>query len=207
MGDMFYRILVIVVALIGLFVGLRKGMVQQVIGLLGLAFGIVCSRVFHDEGVEIVKSWMPSLSDVFASEIVYSVMATAVIFVLVYLLFQFVGLALRGVLKILQLGAVNTIIGGVFGVFKYLFLLSVVFNVIACLDQDSSLMKACKGADGNLIEWVMPIAPAFLDSGFEDLEYLIQLEDAKKISDNNLGCRNVSILLDNERIIKELQKC
>ena len=193
MGDTFYRILVIIVALIGLFVGIRKGMVRQVAGLLGLAFGIVCSRVFHAEGVEIVKSILPSLADKFASEIIYSVIATAIIFLVVYLLFQFVGLALRGILKILQLGTLNTILGGLFGVFKYLFLLSVVFNLIGCLNQDSSLMEACKGTDGNLIEWVMPIAPIFLDSGFEELEHLIQMEDAKKISSNNLENINVNI--------------
>lgn len=207
MEDMFYRILVIVVALAGLFIGLRKGMVRQVAGLLGLAFGIVCSRVFHAEGIEIVKSWLPSLENKFASEIIYSVVATAVIFITVYLAFQIIGIALRGILKILHFGTINTIMGGVFGVFKYLFILSVVFNVIASIDQQSSLMQACRGTDGNLIEWVMPIAPAFLNSDFEELEYLLQVEEAKKISTNNSTYINVIITDVKTKTLNTTQIC
>lgn len=193
-GDTFYRLLVIIVALAGLFVGLRKGMVRQVASLLGLAFGIVCCRVFHAEGVEIVKSWWPSINEHFASEITYSVLATAAIFTVVYLAFQLVGVAIRGVLKLLNLGAINTIFGGAFGMFKYLLILSIIFNVIASLNPKSSLMEACKATDGNLIEWVMPIAPALLDNDFDELEHLLQLEDAKKISYNNHNGENVNFM-------------
>jgi len=180
--EIVYKLLVVAVALAGFYTGLKRGMLRQLMSLLGVAFGIVCSRVFSPPVSVWLQQKIPFWTEHFAADVVYMVLASAVVFGLVYSIFAVMDTVLHSILGKWEISGLDLIIGAAFRMMRNLLFISIVYNVVAVLDNSSVLVREQRGADANLIEVVMPIAPALLDNGYENFWLLLQLEEAKKIS-------------------------
>lgn len=189
---MIFHIILIIVCVVGIFFGYRKGLIHQLASLLGLIFGIVGCQLFHEQVDEFLRDFLPGLGNSIESEYTYSILASAVIFLSIYLLFLLLGGILRSAMQMIHLGAIDSVAGAVAGAFRYLLILSIVYNLILAISPNSQLLKICNHNDGNIVEVVMSMAPALLNSeSFNDLALKIQLEEAKKISSNNISPKNV----------------
>lgn len=61
MGEAIYHVLVIAVALVGLFRGFQAGLMRQVSGLLGFVFGIVAARAVGPDFSAWLAGWFPQV--------------------------------------------------------------------------------------------------------------------------------------------------
>lgn len=171
------------VALVAVFRGYRLGFVGQTAAALGMAFGISAARVGAPDVClrlrEIFPSWGESVAGTFA----YELTAAGSIFIVCCLLCGLVGGILGAALSVLRTGTLNALAGSLFLLLKYLLFLSLGLNALVAINPRSQLMRCATADDGNIVQGVMLLAPALLDTeSVSELAHRIQLLDAKRIS-------------------------
>lgn len=192
MIDAAYHIIVIAVALWGVVKGFRRGFTGQLPGVLGFSFGIVCARLFSPEGEGVARSLFPWIEGHAGSQFVYSVLSAVGIYIIVYVAFGVLTGVLRSAMQVFETGILDRLSGAVFTLLRYLMVLSIVYNLILCVDPDSSLMRQVRADDGNVVEGVVLMAPGLLGClDCEDLSHILQLREARKISVNQCSRDNV----------------
>lgn len=177
------HVIILLLALVGSVWGFRKGFVRQTPGIIGVAFGIVSTRILSAPMIDILYGALPSAHGSVGEAFVYSAIANAIVFTGVYVVFATVTSFLSRLLKRDDRTILDNIFGGVFALFKYMLFASVALNFLVGINTGSSLMKNVKSDDGNIVEETMLLAPAILGGpDVDDLSHLQQLEEAKKIS-------------------------
>lgn len=192
MIDAIYHIFVIALAAVALVRGYRNGLSGQAASVMGMAFGIVCAHVF----IEPVRAWVwetwPSLASRFAGDILADMLAASAVYVAVFALFLPLGKVMRSAFSLFSSGVLDSIFGAAFCMFKYLFFISMAFNLLVDVNPYSSLVKYAEDHDGNVVEETMKIAPAaFTVPGVDELAHRRRLEEAKLISCNFSAVRDV----------------
>lgn len=193
-----YQLIIVCVGAFALAKGFRRGFTGQISGLLGLGFGAVFAMLFAPE-VEV------SLAEIFSEKInfpfppfLYGIVASSLIYFAVYLAVRFLTGVIRNLMRSLHIGMLDRLFGSAFCLFKYLMVVSIVYNLILCIKPDSSLLEYSKAADGNLVQDVLMLAPAVLGCfNADDLSHAMQLLDAKKISCNFNAREDVIKMYDN----------
>lgn len=181
--SLIYHLVVIVVALLGIVRGFRMRFSGQVPALIGVAFGVVCSRMFCEPVQQYLYHIMPSAQNSVEGDFISGSMACAIIYIPAYFLFKLLTLVVGVVLSRRESGMFDNIAGAVAGLFRYMMLLSISYNLLLCLNPRSELLKYARSDDGNVVREVMLLAPALNgNQSVETLGHLLQLEDAKKIS-------------------------
>lgn len=185
MSEAAYHIVVIAVAAVAVIKGFHSGFTGQISGVLGFAFGTVCTHVFSDEAEAVTRWLLPGFEGHVGAGFVYSVISAAMVYVVVYLLFKALTGVLRSAMQVFYVGMLDKLLGAAFCLAKYMLLLSIVYNLIVCVNPSSQLMKYATSDDGNVVECVMLLAPGLLGChSIEDFSHLLQLREAKKISHN-----------------------
>ncbi len=185
MSDASFHIIAITVAAVAIIKGFSSGFTRQVSGVLGFAFGTVCAHVFDSQVEEILRMLLPWLRRSVGGAFIYSVVSSAIIYSVVFTLFRSFTRVLRSAMQVFYVGMLDKLLGAGFCLMKYMLGLSIVYNLILCVDPTSRLMKYATARDGNIVEVVMMLAPGLLGChSYEDLSHLIQLKEAKKISCN-----------------------
>ena len=180
-----YPLLIIAVILLAIWRGWKLGMVFQLASLLGLAFGCVAARLLAPE----VEPWVAEhLEEYIGSEptplqdYALSCVSAALVFVAVYLAFKLIASLLKSAMSLLNVGAFNNILGAAFNAAKWIVILSVVLNVWLALFPDSRLGTYTNDGDGNVVELVMAVAPALMDTESPDeLDHQKRLEQAREM--------------------------
>lgn len=178
-----YHIVVIAVAVWGLITGYRKGLFRQVGGVLGMAFGISAVRMVAPDFFHFTDEWIPQTIAGFKRGFLVETITCGIIYIVVSGFIQLCAIPIGKLVGLIRGGLLNMIAGALFRLFKYLFLVSIIYNVIADFNPEGELTRSSRQHDGNVVEEVMKIAPPIL--GFPDGEEVgrrQQLEDAKKIS-------------------------
>lgn len=210
MSDAVYHIMVIAVAGFAVIKGFRSGFTGQVSGILGFAFGTVCAHVFDAEAESFVRTILPGLHGRTGSSFIYSVLSAALVYTAVYLLFRLLTKVLRSAMQVFYVGMLDSLMGSAFCLVKYMLLISIVYNLMVCVNPGSPLMKYASSDDGNVVEVVMMLAPGLLGCrSYEDLYHLLQLREAKKIScnisrepcviDKQRGLHKAQIIIENAK--------
>ena len=180
-----YQIIVLAVAAFAVVRGFRKGFTGQICGVLGLAFGAVCSIIFSPEVAAILKSIVPNLTSFPFPPFIYSVVAASLIYSCVYAAFKAFTKILQKALRVFRVGMLDRLAGSAFCILKYMLALSIVYNIILCINPNSPLLNYSKADDGNMVQSVLLLAPGLLGCiSADDLAHAMQLLDAKKISCN-----------------------
>ena len=175
---MVYPVVVILCLLWGGWRGWRRGFVYQLASVLAVAFGIVAARLLGPGATEWLEGYFPH-SDSPIAAYTYTVLGAGVAFVVVYALISLLAIILRGIMKVIHLGALNSIAGAALGIAKWVVLLSVILNVILALKPSSKLADYCDDDDGNIVELVMDAAPALMGiDGPDELEHQRRMEEA-----------------------------
>lgn len=192
MGDAFYHIVVLAVAVLAVAKGFRRGFTGQISGILGLAFGAVCAHVFDDQAEAVVRMLLPGIQGRPGAAFIYSVVSAGLVYVAVYLAFKLLTGVLRSAMQVFCVGMLDKLLGAAFCLVKYMLFLSLAYNLVVCVNPRSPLMKYANDSDGNVVQLVMSLAPELLGCrSFEDLFHLMQLRDARRISRNHKVCPDV----------------
>lgn len=178
-----YHVIVIIVAVWGIFTGFRKGFLRQIGVMLGIGFGIVATRMASPECMDFFEDWIPKAITGFKRSFLLETLTCSVIYLVVAFGVELLTIPLGRLAGKMSSGVFNSICGAVCRLFQYIMILSIVYNIIVDLNPKGELTYSSRLHDGNIVEGVMKVAPAIL--GFPDGEevgYQQQLEDAKKIS-------------------------
>ncbi|MDE7402519.1 MAG: CvpA family protein [Muribaculaceae bacterium] len=178
-----YYIIIFAAAVIWTLRGFRKGFARQTPSVIGVAFGIVSTRLLAPGLTGTLHGALPHVHGQVCETFVCQALASALIFTAVYLVFATITSFLSSVMRSENRTILDNIAGAIFSLFKVLLWLSIGLNVILALKPEGELLSAVKSDDGNTLHEVLLLAPACL--GGEDAEQLalkIQLHEASKIS-------------------------
>lgn len=193
--DTMYQLIAIIVVIAGILRGFQLGLSRQGASLLGCVIGILACLVAGDTLATWIAETFPfTAADEPMPMFLPKAIAVAAIYLTCAALFAFLSMPLRLILSVFGTGMINRVIGAVAGMFRYVMILSVVFNVLAGFDRDSPLVRYATGGDANMAQVVCMTAPPLLGSiSIEDLAYAIQLYKARNISLNNPPLLNVQL--------------
>ncbi|MDE6549816.1 MAG: CvpA family protein [Muribaculaceae bacterium] len=183
MGEAIYHILVIAVALVGIFRGFHAGLMRQVSGVLGFIFGIVAARALGPDFSMWLAGWFPQVYHPVAKTFFVSMLGYGIIWGLCMFAFSMFTGILNFILGMIPVGIVNSIAGAAFTLLKYLMFLSILFDLALCRPFDSPLMHCARHDDGNLVDGVIRLAPELLGTmSAEEYILKVQLWEARTIS-------------------------
>ena len=127
---------IVIVVFLGLLLilGVRKGFIISLASLAALVLGIYAAVHFSNyldgillEHLKPSRTWLPILS-------------FTITFLVVVILVMLLGKALEKLVDIMGMGIFNRVAGGLFGLAKGVFLLSVLFFILNSFDQKSKLI-------------------------------------------------------------------
>ncbi|HCR84202.1 MAG TPA: hypothetical protein DIW07_12510 [Lachnospiraceae bacterium] len=120
--------------------GYKVGLVRSLIELIGYIFAIIASIMLADYAANIVSAILmkinPSMS---FSPILIKIISMIITFILLQLLVQIISRALDAVFSLPGLNILNSLLGGIFGLFKGVL---VVFIICAVLQLTLPLISA-----------------------------------------------------------------
>ena len=122
-------IIILVVTALGAVVGYGRGLIRQVLGLVGL----VCAFAIGYAYMELVAEWFVDTFDL--SKDIAPVAGFVVVFAGVNLVFLLVSRFLQSLVGILKLGFFNRILGGALGVVTAGLMLSTLFYVLSYVNM------------------------------------------------------------------------
>lgn len=117
-------VIILIVLAVGLIEGLRKGMIRQAFGLGGLVSGLILGALFSKPATVFL------LDSIKMSEKAAGIVAFIIILMVVPAVFVAVGNILFRLVKAVQLGFADRLLGGVFGLLKYLIFTGLVIQLL-----------------------------------------------------------------------------
>lgn len=139
----FITILILVVAVVAIVMGLRRGIVREAVSLCAIVAGVAVVRMFGDAATAVAEVAMgvePGASSV--SHYTASIVGCALLFVAVWIIVYLVGRMLRGVVHAVKLGIIDRLAGAAYCVAKYLLVLSLLLNFIYLLAPSAAMWGA-----------------------------------------------------------------
>lgn len=119
-------ILILLPLLVGLVIGIKRGLIIELTNLISIIAGVVCARLLSAP----VAAW---IAQQFTwPEAVCSVVAYTLLFLISTILLYLLGKLLTKLFKAVKLGWLNRLLGGVFGLAKYAI---IVLFVVPCVHQ------------------------------------------------------------------------
>ena len=134
-------ILLLLPLLIELVRGLMRGLITEVIVIVAIILGIVGARLWATK----FSAWL--LLQFAWPEAVCHVVAYALLFLAIAIVLNIIGRLLSKLLRAIQLGFINRLLGGVFGTLKWFAVVLVVVFCVNMLDsyfhflEDSEVVK------------------------------------------------------------------
>lgn len=182
---MIYQLIILCVTATAGIWGFKRGFTLQIPSVIGIAFAIITARLLSPAVQEMLFGAFPAVHGKVEQTFVYNTVSTATVFILVYVIFTLITRFLTNILSNGDKSILDNIGGALFGVFKALLFLSIIFNLFVAVnrDRESALLNFVRSDDGNIVEGVMLLSPSLLGGeDVEELSHRFQLEEAKKIS-------------------------
>ena len=128
--------------------------------MLGFAFGTVCAHVFDSQVEEILRMLLPWLRRSVGGAFIYSVVSSAIIYSVVFTLFRSFYESVEERDGFSMWNADKLWRGS--RLMKYMLGLSIVYNLILCVDPTSRLMKYATARMATSWKWSAMLAPGLL---------------------------------------------
>ena len=166
-------IIIIVIISVGILLGLAKGALKQLAGLLGLIVGLMAAKALHATVAQEV------FSHVTDNMTVAQMLAFLAIWVVVPLLFWGVACALTKALDAVCLGWINRLLGGVLGGAAHALLVSLLICVLEAVDTKDDLIGKGQKMESILYYRMEPLAGLFFPAAKEFTEQIYkEINDA-----------------------------
>lgn len=119
--------------------GIFRGLLKEISSLIGVIGGFYAAYTYYkDAGVHLspyLKRWITDPSHI-------NILSFLIIFIGIYLIVSIIGIIIKYILKIVFLGWVDRLFGGVFGILKGILIGSVLLIVFtAFLSSDSTMIR------------------------------------------------------------------
>lgn len=165
-------IILALILIVAFFLGFSRGFLLALASLVGVIAGVYGAFYFSDPVARLLTSWF-HLSD----ETTY-VIAFVVTFFLIVLVFSLLGNLLTKVADFAMLGIFNKLLGGVFNMLKYAFIMSVVFMFLNNSNYQNVFIEENK-TGSILYTPIASLAPLVLPHIIEEIEsWKTENEDA-----------------------------
>ncbi|MDX9782622.1 MAG: CvpA family protein [Bacteroidales bacterium] len=122
-------IIILICLIPALFAGFMKGFVRQVAAVLALILGVWAGYHFSDFVSNKLISWIS------VNQNILNIISFAVIFIGVLILVNLAGKAIEGLVKLVLLGWLDKLLGIVFAIIKYAFILSILIYILESVDE------------------------------------------------------------------------
>jgi membrane protein required for colicin V production len=166
-----------IIFIIAFFMGFKKGLLLSLASLIGIVVAVYCAVFFSGFVEAYLIDWFNWSSDA------NSVAAFLITFFLIMFLFSLVGRILTKVADFAMLGIFNKLLGGVFNVLKYAFLVSVVFMFVNNSENYRILSQEQRDTS-YLYEPVASLAPAILPEIMKHVDDLDLPENENSSEEN-----------------------
>jgi len=147
--------------------GFRQGLIVQLTTFIAIGLGLF-------GGLYLQEAALPFLPDIASPEIQFW-LTFAVVFAVITLCVNVVGRLLRKIAKVLFLGGVDRILGGIFGLFVAVqAMLVIILLMTRYVPSGVDWLHETRLAPGlfALLEWILPLLPAhfseFLESHYQE---------------------------------------
>ena len=166
-------IIILVILGLGILLGLIKGALKQLAGLLGLVVGLLAAKALYATVAEQV------FSRVTDNMTVAQMLAFLAIWVIVPLLFWGIACALTKALDAVCLGWINRLLGGVLGGAVHALLVSLLVCVLEAVDTKDDLIGKGQKMESILYYRMEPLAGLFFPAAKEFTEQIYnEINDA-----------------------------
>jgi membrane protein required for colicin V production len=125
-------IILLIPLLWGLFWGFYKGVISQLTALIGICIALYVSIKYYAPLAHLITPHLESN----VSKTYVSIAAFAILFIGMLVLIFFLSKQVEKLTKALHIGSLNHIAGGLFGLIKWAFILSVVISLISKCNQE-----------------------------------------------------------------------
>ena len=144
--------------------GFRKGFIAQVIAIISIIAGVWLS--FHFATV--VSTWLGQYIQ--GSEQVMKIVAFALIFIAAIAVLALLGKLIEGAVKLVMLGWLNKLLGGVFAILKWVLIMSLIVVAFNSINQTFNIVKPNVLAESQLY----PVLTEIANSVFPYLKSLLK---------------------------------
>lgn len=166
-------ILILILIGTGILLGLIKGALKQLAGLLGLVVGLLAAKALYAAVAQEV------FSRVTDNMTVVQVLSFIAIWIVVPLLFLAVASLLTKLLDAITLGWINRLLGGVLGGVVHALLVSLVICVLEAVDTKDDLISRQQKQESALYYRMEPLAGLFFPAAKEFTEQIYnEINDA-----------------------------
>ena len=148
-------IVLIIVAAMTIW-GMVRGVVRQIGDLAALVMGIIGANLLGGE----VSSWIQNLSG--WSSIVSQLIGYLLVFLIIYLGIRIVAQGIKSLAKLVRLGWIDSVGGGLFSAFKTILLLSILVNLALLLTQNATFWYTPTFTQSLCFETLRSFAPHIL---------------------------------------------
>lgn len=148
-------IIILIIIGIGILLGLMKGALKQLAGLLGLVVGLLAAKALYATAAEQV------FSRVTDNMTLAQAMAFLAIWVIVPLLFWGVACLMTKAMDAVCLGWINRLLGGVLGGVVHALVVSLLICVLEHIDTKSELIGKSQKQESILYYRMEPLAGLF----------------------------------------------
>lgn len=119
-------IILLIPLLWGLCWGFYKGLISQFASLVGVFIALYVSIKYYTPLAHLITTHLENNT----SKTYVSITAFAILFILMFILIHFLSKQIEKLTKALHIGSLNHIAGGLFGLIKWAFILSVIILLI-----------------------------------------------------------------------------
>jgi membrane protein required for colicin V production len=139
--------------LLGFVIGLFRGLIKEIISLTIIIVGILLSRLLAPSISDKLVDWF-SISPQAAQPLSF-----IIAFLIIALVLIIIGRLLHKMIKMLSLGLINSILGGIVSAIKYIIIISVILVLMEALDNKFSLLSKDLKEESTLYKPIKKIAP------------------------------------------------
>jgi len=167
------------------FSGLKKGFIQTFASIVGLVVGVYAALYFSDFVGGYLSNWFDF------SEQTTKWAAFIITFFGVLFFANFVGKLLTKFIDIVLLGFLNKLLGGVFAVLKYAFILSIFFLFFNSNNFTGLMVSEEQKNESLLYGYIAPFAPSVLPSIVEQFDSIRMPEEDTQNSESEESDRPI----------------
>lgn len=139
--------------LLGFVIGLFRGLIKETISLIIIIVGILLSRLLAPGISDKLIDWF-NISPQAARPLSF-----IIAFLIIALVLIIIGRILHKMLKMLSLGLINSILGGIVSAIKFVLIVSVVLVLMEALDNKFSFMSNDLKEESMLYKPIKKITP------------------------------------------------
>lgn len=153
-------ILILLIFVVSIIYGLRRGFITQLGSVGGVLVGIVACRLFSGHLTDLFAGSGSDANDIYVS----GVFACVLLFIVGYIAARLVAGLIKTVSRTLHLTIFDRIAGALFSLFEWFLIFSLLLNIWQAFRPDIDITSGSRLADGRAAAAVVDFAPKVLGS-------------------------------------------